>query len=110
MNTLISGLKQSVSTSIVKTGVLVCVFGILQGCHHYVMEVPKAPEEISTMKPYDNAVWVNGEWEWRKGHHEWKSGHYNPPHRNSAYVAGEWKKSRKGYYYVHGRWKKIKAS
>jgi hypothetical protein len=75
-------------------------------CRHYVMEVPKQPEEERAMKPYADAVWVDGEWEWRKDHHEFKNGYYNPPHRNSAFVPGQWKHSARGYYYTHGRWKK----
>jgi hypothetical protein len=78
----------------------------VSSCRHYAIEIPKQPEEEMAMKPYADAVWVSGDWEWKKDHHEFKKGYYNPPHRNGAYVPGQWKHSSKGYYYVRGNWKK----
>jgi hypothetical protein len=73
---------------------------------HYVMEVPREPEQEKAMKPYDNAVWIDGEWEWHKNHHEFVKGYYNPSRHGSSYMPGEWKHSAKGYYYRHGHWRK----
>jgi hypothetical protein len=73
---------------------------------HYVMDVPKEPEEERAMQPYANSVWIHGEWEWRKDHHEFKGGYYDLPHRGSEYLPGKWISSAKGYYYKHGHWKR----
>lgn len=79
---------------------------------------PPARSEVRPAKPYDNAVWISGHWEWSGNEYVWKSGqwikpaggskkgsgNWNKPAGAKKWVSGHWKKTSKGYVWVDGHW------
>lgn len=65
---------------------------------------PAARNELRPAKPFANAFWISGHWEWRVGKYAWKSGYWVKPVKGKKWVSGHWKKTAKGYIWVYGHW------
>jgi WXXGXW repeat (2 copies) len=85
----------------------------------YVKVPPPPPRgEVRPSKPFNNAVWISGHWEWTGNQYSWKSGQWIKPPKgkgsgsgykaNSSgskkWVSGHWKKTPGGYVWVDGHW------
>jgi WXXGXW repeat (2 copies) len=57
-------------------------------------------------RPYNGAVWIGPEWQWRGGRYVAVQGYWAKPGRYGAvWVPGHWKYSRRGYRWVPGHWR-----
>jgi hypothetical protein len=85
----------------------------------YVKVPPPPPRgEVKSSKPFNNAVWISGHWEWTGNQYAWKSGQWiQPPQGKGSgsgykakssgskkWVSGHWKKTPGGYVWVDGHW------
>jgi hypothetical protein len=73
----------------------------------YIQQAPPVKQqEIITVKPYNNAAWVDGHWEWnpRKNKYVWKKGYWTKPKHDRKWRAGKWEKKGHGWLRVKGRW------
>ena len=66
---------------------------------------PAARHEARPSKPFANAFWIPGHWEWRGGSYVWKSGYWVKPVKGKKWVAGHWRKTGSGYVWVNGNWR-----
>ncbi len=96
-------------------GIVVTVVGALlfsaieAGCSSrtYVsVPPPPARSEIRPVKPFTNAVWVSGHWEWSGNEYVWRSGQWIQPASGNRSGSGNWKKNAAGKKWVSGHWKK----
>ncbi len=74
----------------------------------YIKEEPPVKiVEVKTAKPYPNAVWISGYWQWNaiKYKYVWISGYWVKPHKNKVWISGHWKKTRSGWIWKKGHWK-----
>jgi len=65
---------------------------------------PAARHEVRPARPFANAMWIGGHWEWRGNKYVWKSGHWVKPVKGKRWVSGHWKNTPRGYVWVKGRW------
>lgn len=79
---------------------------------------PPSKSEAPPVKPFDEAVWIGGRWEWSGKEYVWKpgqwidpavgnsgsSGNWKKPAGAKKWVSGHWKKTSKGYVWVDGHW------
>jgi hypothetical protein len=61
---------------------------------------------IRPVKPYRDAVWVAGHWNYMNGRHCWAAGYWIENRPNFVYVQPHWVKSGRGFYFVPGHWVK----
>ena len=76
--------------------VLACfVPTLILGCGStYVVKAPPAPiHEVRPVKPYPNAVWIEGHWHWKSSSDKY------------AWVPGRWKRTHRGHVWVKGHWR-----
>ena len=71
-----------------------------------VSQPPPAPkpETIGT-RPFPQAVWISGYWNWGNGAYVWTPGSWiEPPTPNSDFVASHWEARDNGYAFCPGFW------
>lgn len=63
--------------------------------------------EVRPVRPYPNAYWHAGEWEWRPGlrSYVWVGGRWEVPVRGTVWVRGHWRPAPGGYVWVPGHWR-----
>jgi len=66
---------------------------------------PAARHEVRPGKPFPNAFWIPGHWEWRGNKYVWKSGYWTKAVRGKKWVAGHWSKTPRGYVWIKGHWR-----
>lgn len=89
-------------------GVLLSYSGAAEAGVIVVKKQPPAVKiELKPAKPFANAIWVPGHWNWNGNNFVWVKGHWKKPRHGFVWVPGHWKKQRGGYVWVSGRWKKI---
>lgn len=87
------------------------MFALIAGCGGAVVVVRRQPPpprtEVRPAKPYPNAVWISGHWEWNRGRNDfvWVSGHWVKPRPGRTWVPGHWKKVPGGWSWVKGHWR-----
>lgn len=62
--------------------------------------------EVRPARPWRNAVWVSGHWQYDRGRHVWVDGHWLKHRRGFHYIQPTWKKSHRGWHHVPGHWVK----
>ncbi len=80
-------------------------------CASRVVYVRKAPPpvrvEVRSARPFPNAVWIAGHWQWNGVRFVWVSGKWVKPQSGRVWVPGHWRQTRHGWRWVPGRWKRI---
>jgi len=69
---------------------------------------PPPPQEVVVVRPYPDAVWIAGYYEWlpARGVYVWTPGRWvRPPRRGAIWVAPRWQRHRGEYVYYPGRWR-----
>jgi hypothetical protein len=90
--------------------ILTLIILILTACAPKVVYVQQAPPmkqtEVIIVKPYPNAVWVEGHWQWhpRKHKYIWNKGYWTKPKHGKTWKHGRWEKKPSGWRRVQGRW------
>jgi len=57
-------------------------------------------------RPWRNAVWVDGRWNWNGHRYVWVRGHWERPHAGfSRWDRGRWERGPRGWMWVDGRWR-----
>jgi hypothetical protein len=96
-----------------------CVVAYEPPYHHEVRYVEGAPEivadqapppvqeEVVTVAPAPELVWVGGYWGWYGGRYVWVSGGWHrPPRPGAVWVGGSWTpRPGGGHVWVRGRWR-----
>ncbi len=81
-------------------------------CASRVVYVRKAPPpvrvEVRPARPFPNAVWVAGYWNWNGTRFVWVSGRWVKPRRGMVWVPGHWRHMRRGWRWVPGHWKRMR--
>ena len=73
-----------------------------------VVKEPPAPKvEAKPLKPFPNAVWIDGHWKWSSAISDfvWVSGHWAKAKPGKTWVKGHWRKTQKGWKWVKGHWR-----
>ena len=89
---------------------LLTLITIISACAPKVVYVQQAPPEkqVETIivKPYANAVWIEGHWQWnpRKHKYVWKKGYWTKPKHGKIWKHGRWEKKHGGWIRVRGHW------
>ena len=70
---------------------------------------PQAPPppivEHRWARPYPDAVWIAGHYEWAHGSYVWVGGYYAyPPHHGAHWVPAEYVHHDGAYFYRPGHW------
>lgn len=68
---------------------------------------PPPRREIIIVRPYREAVWVPGYWNYDYGvrNYVWVGGRWDrPPRAGAVWKSGYWRHHPKGYYYAPGHW------
>jgi hypothetical protein len=69
-------------------------------------EPPSERVEVPSVRPYAEAVWINGRWTARGDNYAWMPGHWARPEAGKTeWVAGKWEHGDHGWYYTEGQWK-----
>jgi hypothetical protein len=64
-----------------------------------------APYEQIPARPYPNAVWIPGHYNYTGSNYAWESGRWEtPPSGTSTWVPPTWQPTNGGYVYVRGHW------
>ncbi len=71
---------------------------------YYVYERPAEPVYQRPVRPYADAVWVEGEWAWNGGRYVYQRGYWTRA-RGQAWVRGYWEQSPRGYRWHKGHWR-----
>lgn len=67
---------------------------------------PRARIEVLGVAPSQNLVWLTGHWSWVGGNYVWVPGQWAAVAPGySAWVAGRWIHTRRGWYFVEGHWR-----
>ena len=67
---------------------------------------PVPRSQARPAKPFDDAVWIAGNWEWRGNEYVWKPGQWIDPEIGKPANSSNWKKSAGTKKWVAGYWKK----
>lgn len=76
-----------------------------------VTEEPQTPPPppkvvVKPARPGPDYVWQDGYWAWRGGQYVWAPGVWaRPPVRGRAWVAGQYRRTPRGYTLVPGHWR-----
>ncbi len=72
------------------------------------VEVNEAPpaeqEEVVTVAPSREHIWIRGHWQWSGRRYVWVPGHWETRRAGYEWVPGHWKRTARGYVWVSGRW------
>jgi len=68
-------------------------------------EPPPPRHERVTAKPFPNAVWIGGHWQWKGGKYVWVSGHWVKKRPGKKWVPGHWVKRKRGWVWIKGYWR-----
>lgn len=68
---------------------------------------PAVKVEVKTHRPFKNAVWVKGHWQWKKGNFVWTKGKWIKPRNGFVWVPAHWKSVKNGHKWVPGHWKRV---
>ncbi|GAB3920492.1 YXWGXW repeat-containing protein [Mucilaginibacter myungsuensis] len=81
--------------------------GLFTSCvrSYYVAKRPEQPQEEQPAKPYADAIWIPGDWQWKGHQYTYANGHWDHPKKDHVYVKGEWVKGGSGYYWREGHWR-----
>jgi len=56
-------------------------------------------------KPFRDAVWIEGHWDWARGQYFWVAGSWKKrPHKHSHWVDGFWKQRRFRWIWIPAHW------
>jgi len=95
--------------TIVISGFLYLSFATCTPVVVYVHKKPPARKiiKVKTAKPFHNAVWISGHWQWKPapGKYVWVKGNWAKPRKGKVWVKGHWAKKPRGWVYVSGHWK-----
>ena len=100
-----------ISTIVAVILVLSFVCALVVGCGGPTVVVKRQPPplrtEVRPVKPFPNAVWISGHWEWNRARNDyvWVSGHWVKARPGRTWVAGHWKKVPGGWAWVKGYWR-----
>jgi hypothetical protein len=75
----------------------------------YVAAIPDGgPDVVVGVAPWQDGVWIGGEWGWRGGRYERIGGHWEHARRGQTWHGGSWvpHRSGSGYHWNKGRWGK----
>ena len=72
---------------------------------YYVTDQPAEPRYERPVRPYEGAVWIEGEWGWYGGHYVYTHGYWAHPRSGRVYVRGYWNRGPRGYYWHRGYWR-----
>jgi hypothetical protein len=87
-------------------GVVVVVMAACTGRMYIRIAPPPQQVEVISPQPGEMYVWVEGFWVWSDYLYIWSPGRWvRAPSAGAAWVPGEWRETRKGYYRIPGRWR-----
>jgi hypothetical protein len=62
--------------------------------------------ETRPSRPWREAVWVDGHWQWSGHRYVWVNGHWDRPGRGfTRWDRGRWEHGPHGWTWVDGRWR-----
>jgi len=95
--------------TISKFGIMLAMAGSLfmTSCagSYYVTDQPVEPVYARPVRPYVNAVWIDGDWAWRGGRYVYVQGYWARPRAGRAWVRGGWYHTPRGYTWHRGHWR-----
>ncbi len=68
---------------------------------------PHPPRERIVVRPYQDAVWIAGYYQWHVRHHRyiWVPGRWErPPRPHSVWVPSRWERRHNEWVFYEGRW------
>ena len=68
---------------------------------------PHPPRERIVVRPYRDAIWIAGYYQWHPRHHRyiWEPGRWErPPRLHSVWVPGRWERRHTEWVFYEGRW------
>lgn len=76
----------------------------------YVQTPPPAPapvQEVITVRPSLDVIWIPGAWVWGGSRYAWRAGHWSrPPASHTQWVAGQWQHTPRGHVWQDGHWRR----
>jgi len=94
------------------TGMLLSLAALFSACApaggmYYAAYAPPAPRyAVVGVAPAPGYVWTTGYWNRAGGSWARAGGRsQRPPHRNSVWVAAEWRRAGNGYRFYRGHWR-----
>jgi hypothetical protein len=77
-----------------------------------LIPIPEAREEIITIEPSEEHIWIPGCWERKPDEWKWITGHWGkPPHKSARWVKGHWtNKPRPEAEWIPAHWEKAGKS
>jgi len=95
--------------TISKFGIMLAMAGSLfmTSCagSYYVTDQPVEPVYERPVRPYANAIWIDGDWAWRGGRYVYVRGYWARPRAGRAWVRGGWYHTPRGYTWHRGHWR-----
>jgi len=70
----------------------------------YISETLSPPHYVRPVSPYNDAIWISGEWIWVGGKYEWREGHWAHRRVGRAWIEGHWERQDRGHIWIKGHW------
>lgn len=66
---------------------------------------PAAQQEVPSVRPSADHVWVAGYWSWKNNQYQWMAGHWEvPPTRGAVWVPPRWQPEGTSWRFYEGYW------
>lgn len=80
---------------------------IICGCGPAIVMTrpPASRTEVRPVKPYANAVWIDGYWKWSGGRYVWVLGYWTQSRPGKTWIPGYWQQKGRGWGWVKGHWR-----